>query len=61
MTFSGWCIMMSGIKNLFLCMSLIVCIVLLTACSGVEKTLLDTDAVLIIQNGRQTCITDRET
>ena len=35
--------------------------VLLTACSRGEKVLASTDAVYIVQNGRQTCVTDRET
>lgn len=52
---------MKDIKRLCMCVFLILCIVLLTSCSLGEKVIASTDAVLIIQNGRQTSVTDRET
>lgn len=60
MTFSGWYTTMKDINRLCVCVLLIVCIVLLTACTQ-ERVLASTDAVEIVRNGRQTSVTDRET
>lgn len=60
MTCFGWGIAMRDIKRLCVCMFLIVYIVLLAACTQ-KRVLASTDALLIVRNGRQTCVTDRET
>lgn len=60
MTCFGWGITMRDIKRLCVCVFLIVCIMLLAACTQ-ERVLASTASVQIVQNGPETRITDLAT